>query len=78
MVFSKQEYWSGLCFLLQGIFLTQDETYVSCASCAGRQILYRCTAWEVTVSSSLHCHLLECAVHSPSLSRGEVGSFLQG
>ena len=68
----------GCCFLLQGIFLTQDETCVSCAFCAGRQILYRCTAWEVTFSSSPHCHLLERAVHSPPLRRGEVGSFLQG
>ena len=78
MGFSKQEYWSGLCFLLQGIFLTQDETYVSCASCAGRQILYRCTAWEVTISSSPRCHLLEHGGAQLTLRRGEVGSFLQG
>ena len=29
MEFSKQEYWSGLPFLLQGIFPTQDQTQVS-------------------------------------------------
>ena len=34
MGFSRQEYWSGLHFLLQGIFPTQDRTWVSCI--AGR------------------------------------------
>ena len=31
--FSRQEYWSGCHFLLQGIFPTQDWTYVSSTSC---------------------------------------------
>ena len=30
---SRQEYWSGLPFPPQGIFLTQDQTCVSCVSC---------------------------------------------
>ena len=30
MEFSRQEYWSGLSFPLQGIFRTQDRTRVSC------------------------------------------------
>ena len=33
----------GCHFLLQGIFPTQDLTWVSCVSCIGRQILYHCT-----------------------------------
>ena len=37
MGFPRQEYWSGCCFLLQGIFLTQGST---CIPCIGRQILY--------------------------------------
>ena len=42
----RQEYWSRLHFLLQGIFLTQDQTCVSCVSCIGRQILYHCATLE--------------------------------
>jgi len=37
MKFSIQEYWSGLTFLLQGIFLTQELN-----PHLGRQILYHC------------------------------------
>ena len=37
MGFSRQEFWSGLPCLFQGIFLTQGLTYVSCI---GRQVLY--------------------------------------
>ena len=33
MGFSKQEYWSGLSFFLQTIFLSQDGTWVSCIIC---------------------------------------------
>ena len=40
---SRQEYWSGCHFLLQGIFLSRNQTHVSCIS---RQILYHCTIWE--------------------------------
>ena len=39
MGFSRQEDWSGLSFLLQGIFPTQDWTLVSCISCIDRWIL---------------------------------------
>ena len=39
MGFSRQEYWSGLPFLLQSS-QPWDRTHVSCDSCIGRQILY--------------------------------------
>ena len=38
MGFPRQECWSGCCFLLQGIFLTQRSTHIPCI---GRQILYQ-------------------------------------
>ena len=41
MGISQQEYWSCH-FLLQRIFLTRDQTQVSCISCIGRHILYDC------------------------------------
>ena len=37
----------GFYFLLRGIFSTRDRTCVSCVSCTGKCILYRCTTWEV-------------------------------
>ena len=37
--FFRQKYWSGLHFLLQGIFLDQDWTQISCISHIGRQLL---------------------------------------
>ena len=40
MGFSRQEYWSGLHFLLQGSSWTRDWTHVSCI---GRQIVYHWT-----------------------------------
>ena len=50
MGFSREEYWSGLPFLLQGIFPTQgssrvslqprDGTFIGYVSCIGRQVLY--------------------------------------
>ena len=46
MRFSKQEYWSGCHFLLQGIFPTRDWTCISCISCIGRWLLYQCATWE--------------------------------
>ena len=46
MGFSRQEYWSGLTFLLQGIFLTQDRTCFSYVSCIGSQVLYHWHHWE--------------------------------
>ena len=39
MGFSRQEYWSGCHFLLQGSFQPRNQTRVSCTSCIGRQIL---------------------------------------
>ena len=38
--FSRQEYWNGLHALLQVIFLTQEQTWVSSISCMGRQVVY--------------------------------------
>ena len=43
--FPRQEYWSGLHFLLQGILLTHGHT---CVSCIGRLILYHWATWEVS------------------------------
>ena len=40
MGFSRQEYWSGLHFLLQGIFPTQGSNLCLYVSCIGRQVLY--------------------------------------
>ena len=37
---SRQEYWSGFHFLLQGIFPTRDRTHISYISSIGRQVLY--------------------------------------
>ena len=48
MGFSRQEYWSGFHFLLQGIFPIQGSNYISYVSCIGRWILYHC----ITLSSS--------------------------
>ena len=44
---SWQEYWSGLPFLLQGIFLTQGLKPCLCSSCIGKWILYHWATWEV-------------------------------
>ena len=51
----RQEHWSGLHFVLQGIFLVKDQTQISCISCTGRQILYHWTTWETqpTLSFSI-------------------------
>ena len=38
--FSRQEYWSGIHFLLQGSSQSRDQTCISCITCIGRQILY--------------------------------------
>ena len=46
--FSRQEYWSGCHFLLQGIFPTQGSNLVSCVSCiAGGFFLTKAT-WETS------------------------------
>ena len=39
----------GCHFLLQGIFLNQDWTWVFCVSCIGRQILYQWASWEAHI-----------------------------
>ena len=39
MRFSRQEYWSGLHFLLQEIFPTQGSSQVSDVSCTGSRVL---------------------------------------
>ena len=45
MGFSRQEYWSGCHFLLQGIFLTQgSNSHLLCLLCC-RQILYHLSHW---------------------------------
>ena len=47
MGFSKQEYWNRLPFPSPGeSSQPRDRTYVSCFSCLGRWILYRCATWE--------------------------------
>ena len=38
--FSRQQYWSGLPFLLQGSSQPRDQTHI-CVSYTGRRILYR-------------------------------------
>ena len=40
MGYSRQEYWSGLHALLQGIFPIQGLNRVSYVSCIGRRVLY--------------------------------------
>ena len=52
MKFSRQEYWSGLCFLLQGIFMTQGlNPHLHC-----RQILYHCATWKVPCQISIRLY----------------------
>ena len=48
MVFSRQEYWSGLLFWRSS--WTRDGTHISCVSCLGRRILYHCASWEALYS----------------------------
>ena len=57
---SRQEYWSGLPFLLQGIISTQGLNLHLLVSCIGRQILYHWVMWEAL--------LIYCGDHSLSLS----------
>jgi len=46
MGLSRQGYWSGCCFLLQGHLSNSGMEHISCASCIGTQILYHCTIWK--------------------------------
>ena len=46
MEFSRQDYWSQMPFpTLGGSSRSRNQTYISCASCIGRQILYFCATW---------------------------------
>ena len=40
MEYSRQEYWRGLHFLLQGSSQPRDGTFISGIFCIGRQILF--------------------------------------
>ena len=53
--FSGKQTAVGCHFLLQGTFLTRDQTLVPCFSSTGRQILYHCASWEVTIAPFLLC-----------------------
>jgi len=54
MGFSRQEYWSGLPFLIPGdLPPPRYWTWVSCVSCIGRQILYHCNTWEAMYISNM-------------------------
>ena len=58
MGFPRQEYWSGLHFLLQGSSWPRDQTQIFCI---GRQILYRSSTREapqfLQKNSKIHCHV---------------------
>ena len=58
MGFSRQEHLQCCHFLFQGIFPTQDWTFVSCTSSTGRRILYHC---------HLEAQITWCALSIPSL-----------
>ena len=47
MEFSRQEYWSGLPLSTPGDLPDSDWAHISCVSCTGRWILYRCAIREV-------------------------------
>ena len=49
MEFSRQEYWSGLSFLLQESSQPRNQTQVSCISCIGRWVLYHCNTSDAPV-----------------------------
>ena len=57
--FPRQEYWSGLPFLLQGIFLTQGSNL---GLLHGRQILYRLSYRAFTFKSLLQHHSLKASI----------------
>ena len=40
----------------------RDWTQVSCISCIGRQILYRCVTWEAPWEQRLHCFVQYCTL----------------
>ena len=45
MEFSRQEYWCGLHFLLQGSFWPRNRTHISCVSCISRRVPYHWATW---------------------------------
>ena len=47
MEFSRQEYWSGFHFLLQGIFPAQGSNSHLCVSCIAGGFFTTHTTWEV-------------------------------
>ena len=53
MGFSREEYWSGCHFLLQGSSWPGDRTHFSFISFTGRQVLYHYTTWGVLISYTL-------------------------
>ena len=53
-IFHAKNTGMGCHFLFQGIFLTQDQTCVSCVSSTGRWILYCCAIWEAFITSMIH------------------------
>ena len=65
MEFSRQEYWIGCHFLLQGIFPIQGSNP---GLLLGRQILYHCVTWEahhnevvmIIITHFPHLSLLKC------------------
>ena len=57
MEFSRQEYWSGLPFLLQGIFLTQESN-----PCLLHSLSSEPPGWQVNVTSLLQTCFLLCGV----------------
>ena len=59
MGFSRQEAWSGLPFLLQGIFLTQGSNPCLLRLLVGRQVLYHWATWEARIQTSMR-ELQEC------------------
>ena len=46
MEVSRQEYWSGCHFPLQGIFWSRDQTHVSCVSCIAGGSFTTSAIWE--------------------------------
>ena len=66
MEFSRQE-WSGLPFLLQGIFPAQGSNayLLQC-----RQILYHCATWEAHVIESLKLRAKKCDLYLVMFTTG--------
>ena len=76
MDFSRQEYWSGLPFPLP-VDLPDpgNQTWVSCVSCIGRQILYHWATWETQFRA---CLLISCVLFPWSMSDFPIRLWKQG